>query len=309
MKILFTGASSFTGYWFVKELVKQGHHIIAIFRQTRDSYKDTRKKRVDDLLNYCEPVFECEFGSQKFLELIESSTWDLFCHHAADVTNYKSPLFSIPQALASNTHNLPTVLEKLQSKQCQRVILTGSVFEQNEGKGNEDLRAFSPYGLSKSFTAQVFQYYTQILKMPLGKFVIPNPFGPYEDPRFTTYLIQNWMQSKKAAVNTPDYIRDNIHVSLLALEYCRFATANEYTLYEKVSPSGYNESQGKFTERFSREMKPRLQLPCEFELAKQTNFTEPLERTNLNSCSIKSSNWDESHSWDQLADYYRNAYV
>jgi UDP-glucose 4-epimerase len=309
MKILFTGASSFTGYWFVKELAKQGHHVVAIFRQTLDSYKDTRKKRVEDLLNYCEPIFECEFGSQKFLDLIESSTWDLFCHHAADVTNYKSPLFSIPQALASNTHNLPAVLENLQLKQCKRIILTGSVFEQNEGKGSEDLRAFSPYGLSKSFTAQVFQYYTQVMNFSLGKFIIPNPFGPYEDPRFTTYLIQNWMQKKKAAVNTPDYIRDNIHVSLLASEYCQFATASEYTRFEKISPSGYSESQGHFTQRFSREMKQRLQLPCEFELAKQTNFSEPLERTNLNSCSIISLKWDESHSWDQLADYYRQAYV
>ena len=31
MRILFTGASSFTGYWFIRELVAAGHRVIATF--------------------------------------------------------------------------------------------------------------------------------------------------------------------------------------------------------------------------------------------------------------------------------------
>ena len=33
MKILFTGASSFTGYWFIRELAAAGHEVTAIFRK------------------------------------------------------------------------------------------------------------------------------------------------------------------------------------------------------------------------------------------------------------------------------------
>jgi len=33
MKILFTGGSSFTGYWFIKELVAAGHEVVAAFRR------------------------------------------------------------------------------------------------------------------------------------------------------------------------------------------------------------------------------------------------------------------------------------
>jgi UDP-glucose 4-epimerase len=32
MRILFTGASSFTGYWFVRELVAAGHEVVAACR-------------------------------------------------------------------------------------------------------------------------------------------------------------------------------------------------------------------------------------------------------------------------------------
>jgi UDP-glucose 4-epimerase len=32
MRILLTGASSFTGYWFVRELAAAGHHVVAAFR-------------------------------------------------------------------------------------------------------------------------------------------------------------------------------------------------------------------------------------------------------------------------------------
>lgn len=310
MKILLTGASSFTGYWFVKELANKGHQVTAIFRKPFEEYREIRRKRIDNLLPYCETVFNCEFGSQKFLEVIDNvPSWDRFCHHAADVTNYKSPQFNISQALANNTHNLPTVLEKLQSKQCQRIILTGSVFEQNEGFGEDSSRAFSPYGLSKGFTAQVFEYYSEIMKFPLGKFVIPNPFGPYEEPRFTTYLIQNWMQNKKAVVNTPDYIRDNVHVSLLAAEYCEFVVEHKYEMYDKFGSMGYCESQGEFTKRFSDEMKKRLNLPCEYELKEQTTFTEPLERTNMGKFSTAFFNWDEKKAWDDLAEYYQQTYV
>ena len=90
--------------------------------------------------------------------------------------------------------------------------------------------------------------------MTLGKFVIPNPFGPYEEQRFTHYLMKNWFAKTTAVVNTPSYIRDNIHVSLLARIYAHFAA----TLPDGVSranPTGYVESQGAFTQRVANEMR------------------------------------------------------
>lgn len=310
MKILFTGASSLTGMWFVEELAKKGHHIVACLRSNKESYQGLRLKRIHKLLPICQIRENCPFGSAPFLDQIaDESHWDLFCHHAADVTDYKSPDFNPVAALANNTHHLKAVLQALKNKGCNRVLLSGSVFEQNEGAGSELLRAVSPYGLSKGITSEVFKYYAKILEMNLGKFVIPNPFGPYEEPRFTTYLIQTWMEGKKANVNAPEYIRDNIPVSLLAKAYRTFAEQQNSSLgYSQMNPSFYVESQGSFTERFSKEMKARLQIPCEFELKKQVDFQEPRIRINFDTLDPKKYDWSEKAFWNELSEYYQKTY-
>ena len=132
------------------------------------------------------------------------------------------------------------ILSALKETECSRMILTGSVFEQGEGVGSGNMRAFSPYGLSKGLTAEVFKYYCEQSGFRLGKFVIPNPFGPFEEFRFTSFLIQQWLERKMAFVSHPHYIRDNIHVSLLAKAYRHFA---ENLLpgpgFQKINPSGY----------------------------------------------------------------------
>ncbi|WP_431211965.1 hypothetical protein ACQ86N_40315 [Puia sp. P3] len=104
----------------------------------------------------------------------------MVCHHGAQVENYKSPDFDIAAAVEGNTLNCRLVMEKLKDK--GRLVVTGSVFEANEGIGNEPLVAFSPYGLSKTASWEVFRHWGWKLSVPLTKFVIPNPFGPYEDP-------------------------------------------------------------------------------------------------------------------------------
>ena len=76
--------------------------------------------------------------------------------------------------------------------------------------------AFSPYGLSKGLTAAIVSHRCREFGLRYGKFVIPNPFGPLEEPRFCAYLVRTWRNGEVARINTPAYVRDNIHVSLLA---------------------------------------------------------------------------------------------
>ena len=85
---------------------------------------------------------------------------------------------------------------------------------------------------------------------------------------------------------TPLYVRDNIHVSLLAKAYVKFVNefVNGNNECVKLNPSGYIESQGAFTKRFSSELSKRLNIRCEFELKEQTSFSEPLIRINTRSC-------------------------
>ena len=91
MKIIFTGGSSFTGYWFIKELASAGHEVVAVFRLNRDEYADDlRRRRIAALADICRPVFGTSFGDDRFLSLIREGGWDLLCHHGAETTNYKS---------------------------------------------------------------------------------------------------------------------------------------------------------------------------------------------------------------------------
>jgi UDP-glucose 4-epimerase len=310
MKVLFTGASSFTGCWFVQELAATGHQVTAIFRHGRDDYEGVRKERVDQVTRHCEPVFNCSFGDATFFETIRAGSWDLLCHHAADVTNYKSPDFDVNAALANNSREIGRVLEELKTQGCRRLVLTGSVFECNEGVGEGELQAFSPYGLSKALTAEVVRYHANRVGMRLGKFVIPNPFGPQEEPRFTAYLVRSWRDGKTPCVNTPDYVRDNIHISLLAKAYVGFCESlSAEPGFARANPSGYAEPQGAFTERFATAMEKRLGIACAFELGRQTDFFEPLCRVNSEPAAEQFENWSEESAWDELASYYRAVYL
>ena len=309
MKILLTGGSSFTGLWICRALAGGGHRVIATLTRQVAAYANVRRQRVD-ALNACAMLVPgIGFGTPEFVALLRTQgPFDLLCHHGAEVTNYTSADFDAVAALAANTAGLRSVLSAHQESGGCAVLLTGSVFEAEEGAGSRPMRAFTPYGLSKTLTDQVFRYYVPEAGLRLGKFVIPNPFGPLEEPRFTAYLIKTWREAKTASVRTPDYVRDNIPVDLLAGCYRLFAerlyASSETFLH--LNPSGYVESQGAFTRRFAAEMQPRLKLDCAVKLELQSDFSQPLMRVNTDPARRLIPTWDETAFWDSYADYYRS---
>lgn len=306
MKILLTGGSSFTGYWFIRQLAAAGHDVTATFRRAPGDYPDgARRRRVALAVDLCRPVFGVSFGDDAFLKLAGEGGWDLLAHHAAEVANYRSADFDVAAALQANTRNLRSVLEALAGRGCGRVILTGSVFEAGEGAGSEGLPAFSPYGLSKGLTYEVFRHYCRVAGVHLGKFVIANPFGPLEEPRYTTYLARTWLSGGTPRCATPAYVRDNIHVSLLARAYACFVGALPSTPgTSRMNPSGYAETQGAFTRRFADEMRARLRTACEVIMDVQTEFPEPRVRIGTDVLDAVAIGWDESGAWDDLASHY-----
>jgi nucleoside-diphosphate-sugar epimerase len=308
MKILFTGASSFTGFWFARMLGAAGHELVCPIRGALEAYEGLRKRRMEALKSQCQFVPQAPFGERRFLDLVtQAGPWDLLCHHAAEVTDYKSPDFDPQAALRNNTWNLPEVLTALKATRTKGVVLTGTIFEPDEGAGGEPLRAFSPYGLSKGLTWQVFRFYCGRAELPLGKFVLPNPFGPFEEARFTAYLMRTWREGKPATVTTPAYIRDNIPADLLARAYVCFCeeVAARPAPAMKANPSGYIESQGAFAERVAREVGRRTPWKCELSLTREQNLPEPLLRVNTEPAMPRFPEWNESRFWDEFVEFYR----
>ena len=307
MRILFTGASSFTGMWFVRALASAGHDVVTALRRSPHDYNALRASRLEQLRERVELVPGAPFGSPPFTQLLNKQNFDLLCHHGADTTNYKSPDFDTEAAVTQNTNNLEKVFKRFQGR---HVLLTGTVFEANEGQGTLPLRAFSPYGESKSQTFEIFQAACAQHEKVLGKFVIPNPFGPFEEPKFTAYLMREWLAQRTPTLDFPDYVRDNIHVDLLARAYRAFAerlAKSETPL--RHNPSGYAEPLGDFVQRMARETRTRTGLPCAVEILKQTEFPEPRVRTNTEVLEPEMLEFDESEAWSHYVAHAQSSAV
>jgi nucleoside-diphosphate-sugar epimerase len=251
--------------------------------------------------------WDAAFGTPAFIAALDQAgPFDVLCHHAANATNYKSPDFDALAATQANCLGLPDVLEALKRNGCRRILLTGSVFEANEGAGTQPLHAFSPYGLSKTLTTEMFRFYAQRAGVGLGKFVIPNPFGPYEGPRFPNFLLRCWASGTVARINTPAYVRDNVPVSLLALAYADALRATPEKGFRRFSPSYYVETQAAFAQRFAQQIGPRLKMDTPLEMAEQTDFSEPMTRINTDRILVAPGRWSEDEAWDEAAKYYKS---
>ena len=306
MRILLTGGSSFTGLWFARSLAAAGHSVVAPLKGLASDYSGLRGARVAELRRVVEVVENCPFGSPSFVDLASTGTWDILCQHAARTGDYRNPDFDVVGAVAENTHNLVAVLKAMSGPGLAGVVLTGSIFEQDEGAGDRQLRAFSAYGLSKGLTWQYYRFLSQTMGFPLGKFVIPNPFGPFEEPRFCNYLIQSWLKGEAPTVRTPLYVRDNIPVDLLAAAYASFVKeVPGQKGVIKLNPSFYVESQGAFATRFAAEMAPRLGVACPLTLLQQSEFGEPMVRINTDRIDTSALAWSEAAAWDAEAEFYK----
>jgi UDP-glucose 4-epimerase len=306
MRVLLTGGSSFTGYWFAAKLRAAGFEVVAPLLGTPSSYDGVRAKRVQKLVEIADVVPDCRFGSPAFLDLVANQNFDILCHHAARVTDYRSLDFDVATALAENTNHIRQILERMKCQGLRAVVFTGSVFEANEGAGNWPISAFSPYGLSKGLTSEVIRHWCDHFSIPFNKFLIANPFGPFEEARFCAYLIKTWRGGDVAEVRTPIYLRDNIHVDLLALAYADFTKrVVKSDTSQKYGPIGYAETQGAFTARFAAAMQPRLGWECRVRLMPQVDFSEPLVRINTHAIDSAALGWSEERSWDAVASFYR----
>ena len=301
MKILLTGASSFTGLWFTRALAEAGHEVTAPMRAA--AYDDPlRQARIERVAKAARLVPAAPFGSGAFLELIgREGPFDVLCHHGAEAANHKSPQFDVLGAVEANTFNMEATLKALAERGCKRLVLTGSAFEEGEGQGTQPLRAFSPYGLSKTLTARAFAPAARDAGLDYVKFIVPNPFGPFEGQTFQRFAMTSWSQGRPIHVSHPFYGRDNVPVDLLAAVYAR---AVDGGLGAHVSPSFYAGATGDFFQRMAAEARRRTDWACELTLATEQDFPEPEVRLNLQPVDGAAYRWSEAGFWDGYVGYY-----
>jgi UDP-glucose 4-epimerase len=303
MRVLFTGASSFTGYWFAKTLVQVGHELVCIYTKPAASYEGNRGKRVGMLADKVNQVFGVRFGDASFLEILDGGPpFDAICHHAADAKNHKAANFDCARALAENVRGINEVMQRARARGLSSFIATGTYFEAGEGVGTPPLEAFSPYALSKGLSWEVFRYYANEHGLKLGKYVLPNPIGLYDEPRFLEHLFRSWRRGEPASVRTPDYVRDNAPVALLARTYCDFLVGvhGGAAGLAQRNPSGWVETVGEFASRVSRHVQEISGHECPVHCHQQEDFQEPRVRANTEKILVGWSSEDERKFWREL---------
>ena len=112
MRILFTGASSFTGYWFVRELTGTRPSLPVV---ATAATRVCAPNACGGCANCARLRFDCAFGNDDFLALTKTPS-DVLCNHGAEVGDYRSPDFDPYRAAAANLHRLPEVLRALKDR-------------------------------------------------------------------------------------------------------------------------------------------------------------------------------------------------
>lgn len=301
--VLLTGASSFTGLWIAEALAAAGFAVTAPLLRPRGAYEAERAARIARVERVAEVVFDCPFGGPAFQTLVGARRFAALAHHAADVTGYRDPGFDAAAAFGRNMAGALETVRGFAEAGGRVLLVTGTVFEAGEGGEPSETLAVTPYGLSKTLTSTAFRHYADWAGLGFGRFVIPSPYGPYEQRRFGWHLFRSWFAGETPTVRTPLYLRDHLPGPLLGLVYASYLQSLlDGQAGEAHRPSGWIATQGDFARRVAAEAGARLGRDCPVELLPQTDFAEPLRRVNDEPAATAA--WDEARFWDDYVAWY-----
>ena len=302
MKILMTGGSSFTGMHSVEALLAKGHQLFCTSTTVLSNLTGLSRQRFDHILDRIVLIEECPFGSECFLDQIATENFDICWHHGAWTENYRSWDFNIHQAIQGNTFNCQQTLQHLKSHHCSNIVLTGSIFE------GQDLNSpFTPYGLSKQMTRQMFEFYARQSNIHFGYIVIPNPFGPWDNPqKLMGYLLRHWFQGLCPSIFALKSIQDNIPVDLLALGISDWMLSwVEGRGQSILRPSGYVSTLEEFVQKIAYEVQNRYNIATPFQTDPQEHH-QPSSLSNTQSFFPLYPCWNAQDFWDATLTYTCN---
>lgn len=301
MRVLLTGAGSFTGAFFARALAEGGAEVIAPLRGPLATTDVLRTRRLAKIRTRVELVPAAAMGSTRLRDLAAANgPFDLVCLHAAEVGDFRRPDYDPFAAAASTTAGLGRLLE---AARCRAVLVTGSVFEADAGAGDASLGAIGAYGLAKTLAFSAVRWTCEQQGVALSKFTIAHPFGPFEKAGLTSALLAAWAKGEAGLVARPRLVRDFVPVSALAQAYADMArTVSAEGVRHRLTPSGFAEPVVAFVERLARAMRPRLGRPCAYIVDEPaTPSAEPLRRVGIDRLAFLDCPAAIEALWDSYA--------
>ena len=284
MRLLFLGASSFTGYHFVNKISdNKQNKIYCTLTKNLNKYKSTRLERIK-LLNKKKNIFfikKVKFGDKKFIKLLSRKKFDIICLHHASTKNYNNDLkFNLNKSIKENTPNLRKVFSKIHNQ--TTIIVTNTIYQKiNEKK----YKAVNKYGISKSITYDKIKSICKEFDFKLKSIFITNPWGILEEKKLNYYLINNWLKNKKTFISHPNYIRDNIYIDKLTKYYLKILNSNSTKI--NYFPSGYCSTNKVFIEAFKIKFEKFFNKKVKIEYANNAKYSQPMSRINGKKISKK----------------------
>jgi len=304
VRVLLTGASSFTGAWFAHTLAARGHDVLCALRGPASSGGDDLRRFRIGLLDGCAVAELAPFGTEAFLALLEEhAPFDLLALHGWAGGDHRRPDLPVDDAVAATTFRLTSVLDGLVRAGGTVVLLTGSVFESGEGSPDPETPPLNRYGLAKSLIRERVRHAVAEAGLRLHRFVVPHPIGPGAKPGLVSELAAAWLAGRPAVLRSPATVRDLVPVDLLGLDYARFceaAVAGGAAAARR--PSGQIATLAEHAERIAAALRARWDRPCLIE-ASAGAAAEP-QRVNREPCAASHPDWSAERFWDRLAGFY-----
>ena len=93
--------------------------------------------------------------------------------------------------------------------------------------------------MSKKTFCTIVKQIAPSIGLNFARLVIPNAIAPFEDQKLCFHLTKLLMQVSDFIIKTPDYVRDIIHIELLAEIYVKQILHPNVTSYNEYRVSEY----------------------------------------------------------------------
>lgn len=304
MRALLTGVSSFTGAWFARALAEAGFAVLGLHRRPLDTYPLEARRRLALVARCTRLLHAPGLADPAVIERLAAERTELLCLHGAEVGDHRAAGFDIGGALHRACAGLSELLDRFARSGGRAVLVTGSIFEADEGRGTTPLRAFNRYGLAKTLVWQTVRFEVERRGLVLGKFVIAHPVGPLDKPSgLVPDLLAAWRRGEAASLRRPHLVRDFLPVDGLALAYAgcaRRLLEDERPIH--LVPSFWPERVADFARRLAAALGPRLGLSCAIRAADPPEpCEEPMARVGLHHLDFLAPGWDAERFWDGVA--------
>ncbi|MBS1986158.1 MAG: NAD(P)-dependent oxidoreductase, partial [Bdellovibrionales bacterium] len=185
MRVLLTGATSFTGAHIARALVDAGHEVTASLTGRLVNYSDLLVQRRRELAKVSDWVEEAPFGSPNLLAALQKKKFDVFINHGADIRGYRKADFDYLASVRTGLQGARETMDALAASGCRLFLHSGSIFEPGEGEWDagrmaaSDFKrapadAISIYGVSKSMVWEPLRFFAHRAGLNVSKVIIPN---------------------------------------------------------------------------------------------------------------------------------------